>query len=233
VPVGEENVFLPGMVGTINEDFVYEFLNSGGNVTINRDWLGYDTPCALEGWYKYEPKLGDSALIQIAFYNEGNEVFAQKLILKETIKTWKNFRVEIPKQYWDRYFTDICVLFVASAGVNFEKLQQCKGQLESTLWIDNIILKYDCPVGIEQYLSASLKANLFPNPANEVLNVELNENFTGKIVVYDLSGRMIIEEIINETHFQLNISTLATGNYIYKLMKENTIFAQGKFVVTK
>jgi len=232
IPVGADDVFLPGLVGTINDDFVKEFLESGGNVTIHEDWYGFDTPHALEGWYKYNPVGGDSALIDIGFHlNGSNPVFVEKLILKNNVNNWTKFRIEIPQQYWDVEFTGIRVLFVASAGVNFQQLKQCKGKIGSTLWIDNIYLDYT--VGIKQNLSSTLSAKAFPNPATDVLNIELNENFSGKILIYSLLGGLVMEERVNGTESQFNISNLPTGNYIYKLMNENTIFAQGKFVVTK
>jgi hypothetical protein len=233
VPVGAENVFLPGLVGTINKGFVDEFLGSDGEVTISVDWYGNDTPHALEGWYKYYPVNGDSALIDIGFHDWDGEVFVEKLIIKNPVSAWTHFSIKIPEQYWNKRFSEIRVLCVASAGVNFVDLQKCKGQLGSTLWIDDISLNYS-DVGIKQNLFSTLKARTFPNPATtEVLNIELNENFDGKIMVYNLLGSTVIEENINGTECRLNISNLSTGNYIYKLMNENTIFAQGKFVVIK
>jgi len=234
ISVGDD-VFLPGMVGTITQEFVDEFLNSGGNVTISRDWAGYTTPQALEGWYRYRPAPGDSALIDIGFYDYNGsslvEVFVEKVIIKQTVNNWTHFRIMIPEQYRNRYFSAIRVLFVASAGVNFEKLDECKGQVGSTLWIDDISLNYN--VGIKQPLFSTLKAKAFPNPATDVLNVELNEPFTGTVMVYNVTGSLVMEENITGTQCQLSTSALATGNYIYKLMEGNTIFAQGKFVVTK
>ena len=232
IPLGEFIVFLPGMVGTLNPDFVYEFLGGDGDVTVTRDWA-YDTPRALEGWYKYNPVEGDSALIDIGFFDYGDEIFIEKMIIKETVNDWTHFSVDIPQQYWSEYFNEIRVLFVASAGVNFDTLVLCKGQKGSTLWIDDIYLNYE--VGIKQNLFSTLKANVFPNPVagNEVLNFELNENFTGKIMIYNVSGSLVMEEKIEEKLKRLNISTLAGGNYIYKLMNDNIIFTQGKFVVAK
>jgi len=233
IPVGED-VFLPGLVGTINTDFVNEFLGTSGNVTIFQDWFGYNTPHAMEGWYKYSPVGGDSALFDIGFHKDDNPepLFVQKLILKDKVNNWTKFRIEIPKQYWDVKFTDIRVLFVASAGVNFEQLMKCKGQIGSTLWIDNIYLDYTTE-GIKQNLFSSLAAKAYPNPATDVVNIELNEYFSGKILIYNLLGGLVMEESVSGTEYQFNISNLSTGNYIYKLMNENTIFAQGKFVVTK
>ena len=234
IPVGEENIFLPGMVGTITENFVSEFLNNGGNVPIFRNWFDCATPHVMKGYYKYEPVGGDSALIAIGFYIGGGEpVFVAQKIIKTPTNNWTEFAVWIPQQYWDQEFTEIQVLFVSSAGVNFEKLAECKGQLESTLWIDNVSLNYSDTNGIKQNLFSSLAAKAFPNPATDVLNIELNENFSGKVMIYNLAGSLIQEEMINGTECQINTSSFATGNYIYKLMNGNTIFAQGKFVVTK
>ena len=233
IPVGDEYIFLPGMVGTITQEFVYEFIHEEGNVTITRDWA-FDTPHALEGWYKYNPVGNDSALIDIGFYNYDEEKFVEKKTIYETVNEWTHFLIEIPQKYHDEFFNKIRVLFVSSAGVNFTELQKCKGQKKSTLWIDNITLNYThIPGGIKQNLFSTLTAKAFPNPAAEVLNIELNEHFTGTVMVYNLQGSLIIEENVNGTQCQLNTSALATGNYIYKLMNENTIFAQGKFVVTK
>jgi hypothetical protein len=231
ITVGSRDIFLPGMVGTIDEDFVNEFINGGGKISVTKDWLGNETPLALEGWYKYNPAANDSALIDIGFHDWDGEVFVEKLIITKPTGAWTHFSIKIPEQYRDREFVGIRTFFIASAGVNFNELQECTGQKGSTLWIDNISLNYN--LGVKQNLFSSLKANTFPNPATEVLNVELNEYFTGKIVVYDFLGRMITEENICGKECHLNTSTFTSGNYVYKLMKENTIFAQGKFVVTK
>jgi len=239
VGVGTENVFLPGMVGTLNKAFIEEFLGSDSSkVTVVADWAGYTTPCALEGWYKYKPVDGDSAVIELGFQNskEGAPIVFKNLVFKEEQNTWKPFSIPIPQEYWKEYFSYIRTLFVASAHINWDNLMQCTGSYGSTLWIDNIILKYDCETpgeGIEQNLFSTLKANAYPNPASEILNIELNENFDGKVVVYNIQGSKFIEENIKGTHCVLNTSTLATGNYIYRVMSGNTIFAQGKFVISK
>jgi hypothetical protein len=237
VAAGTSYVFLPGMVGTISQNFVQEFLNPvGDGVVITKPWEIYDTPHFLEGYYKYKPVEGDSALIDIGFFYQSGNGFIESLIIKGTVTDkWEKFSLKIPEKYWGEIFDEIRILFVASAGVNFEHLDECVGQLGSTLWLDNVSLDYITLGGgnIKQNLFSTLKANAFPNPATEVLNIELNEEFAGKVVVYNLSGSLILEENINGKLHQINTSTLATGNYIYKLMNENTIFAQGKFVVAK
>jgi len=232
VGVGDGFVFLPGMVGTISEEYVAQFLDPKEKVITTRFW-GNDTPHALEGYYKYNPFKNDSAMIQIGFSNFVGDplIVDEKLIINKPASNWTHFSIPIPEQFRDQYFDEIQVIFVASAGVNFDDMINCKGQLKATLWIDNISLNYN--LGIKQNLFSTLKANAFPNPATEVLNLELNEEFTGVIWVYDLSGRKVMETNISGIQAQLNIYPLSSGSYIYKLMNENTIFAQGKFVVAK
>jgi hypothetical protein len=235
IVVGSEHVFLPGMVGTLNKKFVEEFTSPGseGSVTITKDWI-WDTPHYLEGWYKYNPVNGDSALIEIGLSSDysGTHVLESKIIKEPTgIYNWTHFLIPIPAEYHNLEFEFIRVLFVASAAVNFDNLMQCKGQLGSTLWVDNISLGYES--GIKQSLFSTLKAKAFPNPTTDILNIELNEPFTGKVMIYNVTGSLVMEENISGTQCQLNTSALATGNYIYKLMEGNTIFAQGKFVVVK
>jgi hypothetical protein len=232
VPVSAEDIFLPGMVGTISQDFVDEFLKNAGKVAVASFWDDV-APHAMEGYYKYAPVNNDSALIDIGFYEYADEdpVFIAKKIIKQPVTNWTKFTIEIPEQFRGKYYNYIRVLFVASAGVNFDELQKCKGQKGSALWIDNISFNYE--LGIKQNLLSTLKAKAFPNPATEILNIELNENFAGTVMVYNLLGSLVMEDKMNGTECQLNISALTAGNYVYKLMNENTIFAQGKFVVTK
>jgi hypothetical protein len=230
VPVGED-IFLPGMVGTLSEEYVEEYLSEDREVVLVRDWA-YDTPHALRGWYKYKPVNKDSAFIEIGFSNFGDG-FIERMIIKETVEYWTEFIIPIPKKYQDKEYGEFRLLFVASADVDFQEMTNCHGQLGSTLWIDNISLDYNYEIGIKQDLLSSLKANAYPNPTVDLLNVELNEPFTGNIVVFDLSGRKIMEDTFNGTEGKLNIAALAPGNYIYRLMKENTFFAQGKFVVAQ
>jgi len=226
------DIFLPGMVGTVSEDYVKQYLDTNRKVILSRYWDN-DTPHALEGWYKYSPVAGDSALIEIGFAKSPDKepVFLEKLIIKTPVSAWTHFSIPIPPQYWNQYFEEIRMLFVASAGVNFHEMTECKGQRGTTLWIDAISLNYN--LGIKQNLFSTLDAKLFPNPAHEVLHIELNENFSGTVNVYNLSGSLVMEQAVNGTQCQLNTSALATGNYIYKLIRENTIFSQGKFMITK
>ncbi|MES2774434.1 MAG: T9SS type A sorting domain-containing protein [Bacteroidota bacterium] len=65
---------------------------------------------------------------------------------------------------------------------------------------------------------------IYPNPATDKLNVLIASPKAGNVMllVTDLSGRVLVKQatqIVNgETNIQLNVSTLASGNYVLKLV---------------
>ncbi|ACU61654.1 reprolysin-like metallopeptidase [Chitinophaga pinensis] len=62
------------------------------------------------------------------------------------------------------------------------------------------------------------KVAVFPNPANNVVNVNLT-GFKGKsaVTMYDVNGRVVLRREMNPVNTQLDISTLPTGVYILKI----------------
>jgi len=67
---------------------------------------------------------------------------------------------------------------------------------------------------------------VFPNPANSVLNIELNTD-DATIRVVDISGRIILEQTATQNRTQLNTTELATGVYLL------AVTADGKTSVSK
>ena len=72
--------------------------------------------------------------------------------------------------------------------------------------------------------------NLFPNPSNSILNINLNNlPFIGNIMVYDNFYRIVqCNHSINGT---INTLKLIPGQYILKLMKEEGEVIWSKFHV--
>ncbi|MBK3518285.1 T9SS type A sorting domain-containing protein [Carboxylicivirga marina] len=74
---------------------------------------------------------------------------------------------------------------------------------------------------------ASKTINLYPLPADDMLNVSLNNSFTGtfKIVIYDLTGNTVYfddkAELIESKDLSISINHLKSGIYIFKLIALN------------
>jgi len=79
--------------------------------------------------------------------------------------------------------------------------------------------------GIEQLASSELK--LYPNPANDLLNIE-SELIINSIQVFDFFGRKVAELKYNNIN-QIDVSKLQAGNYILELNTDKGIFSS-KFV---
>lgn len=70
---------------------------------------------------------------------------------------------------------------------------------------------YDASLGINS-LSAN-SVSIYPNPANNVLNVKANANGEWQIGLVDAIGRKVIEQTFMGTNHTIDISNLASGLY--------------------
>ncbi len=75
------------------------------------------------------------------------------------------------------------------------------------------------------------KAALFPNPAQDVLNVSLAPEFmNGQIAVVDLYGKVMMTQPVTDTNMRLNVADLSSGMYFLQL-QNGTHKQIEKFVV--
>jgi hypothetical protein len=76
-------------------------------------------------------------------------------------------------------------------------------------------------VGLSDNSKESGKLIVFPNPAGDHINIvyELSDCYTAQI--FDLSGRLIIQETMKGNEALLQIGTLESGTYILKLAIDN------------
>lgn len=89
------------------------------------------------------------------------------------------------------------------------------------------------PIGLNETRSRTKDFSIFPNPANDVLNVLSKSNGLKAfdIEIYDLRGQLIIRKMVNTKQLvKLNIESLKNGVYLLRIIEEDQIF-QDKFVV--
>lgn len=71
------------------------------------------------------------------------------------------------------------------------------------------------PVGIQQ-TAAKIDLNVFPNPANNVLNIQADE-YISQVTVYNLLGEKVLSRSANAAGTQLNIANLHSGIYMLSI----------------
>ncbi len=80
--------------------------------------------------------------------------------------------------------------------------------------------------------TAKVKMDLFPNPADQVLNVNITGYDQEKLIeIYDINGKKVMTETVTQNNSTLRIANLAKGIYLLKVSdKEGTILNQDKFI---
>ena len=82
--------------------------------------------------------------------------------------------------------------------------------------------------GVENH---EMITNIYPNPANNVLNINANANIN-RVEVYNMMGQMVANYNVNEMSTQINTTAFANGVYTVKIATENGTTTK-KFTVAR
>ena len=103
------------------------------------------------------------------------------------------------------------------------------GALKSVQWLKSL----PATAGINELVSA-VTVNVFPNPAENELNITIDGSKTVSIQVFDVSGRLIDTYAVENNYALINTTAYANGIYMYSIIgKENTLLSRGKFTIAK
>lgn len=232
--LGDKTIFLPGVVGAITVIVDKQTAQFGRPYT--------SRPESLKGVMKYKPVDGDSASIFVEVYTTKEDgtrdmVGRVEQIYYDAIEDWTEF--ELPIRYRDdeAKVDSICVLFVSSAGFpkNFSDLFECKGQIGSTLWVDDCrfvidgndpgVPGKDTTTANESLNAMGVKA--YPNPVTDVLNIWVEEN--AQLAIFDQAGRVLRQQTVLAGENTVNLADLKAGFYTYRVMGATKI-GSGKFI---
>lgn len=100
-------------------------------------------------------------------------------------------------------------------------------QFDPEMWI--VAQAPSITIGIEE--ENVLKANIYPNPASDILNVQFDTEIKNiSINIFDLSGRIVFSSLLPDgKQFILPVSTIASGTYILEIYSDKGIMRK-KFV---
>jgi len=81
----------------------------------------------------------------------------------------------------------------------------------------------DMPIGINEVNSNTQIINIFPNPANKIINVEIKPQKIKSFVaeIYNVQGKLVFREQYTSNFVNIVISDLSKGIYLLKLNDEN------------
>ena len=89
-------------------------------------------------------------------------------------------------------------------------------------------------IGIADITYGNSKYIIYPNPANDVLNIYSNMTGNTRVEIFDNMGNLIRKITMKETDRKINISDLSLGMYYLKMTNlKNQLSSSGKFSVVR
>jgi hypothetical protein len=224
------DIFIPGMMGFTQLDM----LNNG--IKLGKPCPGCK-PSKFYGWYKFDQVNGDSCAA-ILLASKWNTTLHKKDTIgycrtdfKAPQTAWTYF--EMPVSYSGTDTPDsLLVLLVSSGGFSAINFQGGVGQVGNTMYVDDISIDY--PLGITQVLMPEIGVKTYPNPAKGSMTLELTQRIPGGMLdIYDMDGRLVTSQEIENTVNTVNVNGLLPGQYHFKVLDGKTIQNSGFFMVIK
>lgn len=185
----------------------------------------------MKFWAKYTPVGNDTAWGTIILQKHNpatptkpDTVAVGYAKVYGTVSTYTEFTAPVTYLI-DTYPDTITVLF-ASSGLK-------KAQIGSSLLVDDV--SYTIAVGVGEKSKNNIAVNVFPNPANSIVNFSIINTTATSVQVYDLKGSFVTSIPVEAGgNAKLNVQNLANGIYTYRLLRANNeIVTTGKFTVEK
>lgn len=88
---------------------------------------------------------------------------------------------------------------------------------------------YDATVSVDQKPVEPIR--VYPNPANDFVNIEVNGNEIKEIEIFDLNGKKIFNETTSDNKILINLQRLDKGLYIVKTISNNSSYLPIKLTV--
>ena len=111
---------------------------------------------------------------------------------------------------------DVTALAGQTARLVFEWRNDYLGGVQTPAAIDNVSIEI-AELGINNPQQELFK--YYPNPVTDVLNFSYNSAITN-VTIFNVLGQQVIVKAINATSGQIDMSNLASGNYIVKIQTE-------------
>ena len=165
-------------------------------------WMMIDVPEATAQMTIYK-KIGDADSVEVAVI----------------------VNADLSDSEWTQFTYDINE--VEPTSIRFSPTLPTDG--DTRLWLDDLtITYYDYVSGIQQTIK-STNPQVFPNPANDMLNINLNGNKYQNLSIYNVIGKQIYQQSVDTDILNIDLSNTKQGIYFIQLEGESGNYTS-KFV---
>ena len=85
-------------------------------------------------------------------------------------------------------------------------------------------------VGIKQVVGNSYQVNVYPNPNNGIVNLQMNDYENVSIEIYSVIGQKVLSQVMQNNIQQINLSSLTDGIYQIRVLKNSHTVYQTKTI---
>ncbi len=194
--------------------------NNGPAGGLAYTYTGADT---LSGYYDFLPVGTDTASITVDLEQAGNipvTGFPKTFIITAATSTYTQFKLGWPALGQNPATMRIDI---ASSG----KTPQAGTKLQ----VDNLSLKSQS-LAVQNINWTSNDITVYPNPANDVLNITFNGSTAGNVNVriYDMTGRTLLaNDFASNSNIRIPVSKLPAGMYFYEVKADGSTI-RNKFI---
>jgi hypothetical protein len=101
--------------------------------------------------------------------------------------------------------------------VNLETMSQDAWILK----VDSVGCAYpNCLVGIDETEPTKVMVDMWPNPATDVLNIELQQQGGAEVHLCDMAGKLLLQKQMTQMRETIDVSTLQNGLYLLTVIQD-------------
>jgi hypothetical protein len=89
------------------------------------------------------------------------------------------------------------------------------------------------PLSIPPVVVAGAGFKVYPNPSNGIFTIVWHPSFGGAgggLIIYDITGRQLIQQELKEAETKLDMSQYASGVYLYIIRQGDKTIGNGKLI---
>jgi Leucine-rich repeat (LRR) protein len=94
----------------------------------------------------------------------------------------------------------------------------------------NVYFTTDCLTNIQSDYKENSTINIYPNPSDGIINIDIENINNATIEIYDVNGTLIFSKVLNSESEKIDISGFSGGIYLVKVKQDGTVIV-GKVLV--
>lgn len=227
------NILIPGVIGTAKINWASFTAILGIPYP-----YGDSVPRVFSGYYQSYPVANDStaALILLSRWNptlkKRDTIAYNCQKFHGTVNTWTQFSMPVIYRDLVHKPDSLTVLMLSAGGFNASNFFGSVGQPGTVALFDDVSLSG--VNGIPLLLMPPVSVKLSPNPARDILRMELGRIVNdGNIELYNAQGKFLESHRVDGKFLQINVSRFSAGMYYYKLTCKSELLNSGTFIVIK